>query len=531
MTQPNKITALYCRLSKDDADFGDSNSIVNQKKILEMYAQDNGFEPYQFYVDDGYSGVAFDNRPDFQRMLADMKDGKISTVITKDLSRFGRNYLLVGGFLQIEFPEYDVRYIAINDNIDTNDGDDEFTELRSLFNEWYVRDCSKKIKAVKLAQALRGERVNGAYPYGYMVSPDDKNKLIPDPETSPVVRKIFALYADGESMAAIQRYLKEHKIMTPKARFYSLKGNIKNKALLDPYVWSEKTLYDMFERREYLGHTYLRKKTKLSYKSKNEKKNPIEEQLLFENTHEPLIDEDTWNVVQKRRANRTRPVKTGEIDDLSGLLFCPACGNRLCLHRSKSTPKRKEYYCCRKAYSIKDVDICTAHLIRRDAIRELVLRDLQRVTAEVKLHRNEFIEKCKNGEDTEHQKELSAMQRELAKAEKRISELDLLFTKMYEDFALGRIKQEQFDLLSDNFGKEKNDLTEKCAEYRKALAEFKDTKNNIDKFLKIVDKYADIQELSYSLVREFIEKIYVYDADKINHTQKIEIYYNFVGMI
>jgi len=531
MIQPdnNNITALYCRLSQDDMLQGESNSIINQKKMLEDYAVKNGFTHYEFYVDDGYSGIAFDNRPDFQRMLNDIKTGKIRTVITKDLSRFGRNFLLVGNYLQIVFPDYNVRYIAINDNIDTNQGENEFTELRSLFNEWYVRDCSKKIKAVKLSQAMRGERVNGAYPYGYMVSPDNKNKLIPDPETAPVVQKIFEMYATGESIAAIQRYLKEHKILTPKARFYT-KNNAQHQSLLNPYIWSERTLYDIFTRKEYLGHTYLRKKTKIIYKSKKEKHNPIEEQLYFPDTHEPLIDDNTWDIVQKRCENRTRPIKSGEIDDLSGLLYCPDCGSRLNLHRSKSTPKRKEYYCCSKAYSRK-IDVCSSHFIRREVIRALILADLQRITAEAKTMRDVFISKCKQENSSVNQSEIAHIQREIAKSENRISELGTLFTRLYEDYALGRITQEQFDFLYQNFDKEKAEHIALCSELKQKLSNHQNAENNIDRFLRIVDKYTDIQELSYSLVHEFISKVYVYNADKESKTQKIEIYYNFVGMV
>ena len=280
MLQPNKITALYCRLSQDDANQGESDSITNQKAILLKYAQDNGFSNPQFYVDDGYSGVNFDNRPAFKEMLSEIEKGSIATVITKDLSRFGRNFLLVGQYLQIIFPEYGVRYIAVNDNVDTIQGDDEFTELRSLFNEWYVRDTSKKIKAVKLAQAMRGERVNGAVPYGYIPSVDDKNHLIVDERYAPAIRELFRLYAEGKCIMEIVRLFKAKQYLNPTAvRLLRANPAFDINTFDEPYVWNRRSMGEILDNPVYLGHTYTHQSSKLSYKSNKMIEYPIEQQF------------------------------------------------------------------------------------------------------------------------------------------------------------------------------------------------------------------------------------------------------------
>ena len=531
MIQPNKITALYCRLSQDDANFGESNSITNQKKLLEKYAKDNGFENCKFYVDDGYSGVSFDNRPAFKEMYAEIEKGNIGTVITKDLSRFGRNFLLVGQYLQIIFPEYGVRYIAVNDNVDTIQGDDEFTELRSLFNEWYVRDTSKKIKAVKLAQAMRGERVNGAVPYGYMPSPEDKNHLIIDERYAPAIREAFKLYADGKGIMEIVRYLKGKKYLNPTA-VRKLRENPKFDidTLDEPYVWNRRSLGEILDNPAYLGHTYTHQSGTVSYKTRKMIEYPKEQQFEFLNTHEPIIDIDTWNTVQRRKADRPKVNRQNEVDSFSGLLFCGDCGTRMSVHRDSCRPRI--FYTCEGYNSRREkANQCTTHSINKKIVEAVVLDDLLRVTSAARKNRDKFIEICKANSTSVTKKEQSAKKRELTKAEKRLAEVKKMFVKIYEDNALGKLTDEDYALLSETYKTEQAQLEQNISELTTELNQIQNDEQNTRRFLSIVDKYTEITELTYDLLRDFIDKIYIYEKDKVNKTRKIEIFYNFVGNI
>ena len=531
MLQPNKITALYCRLSQDDANLGESFSITNQKKMLKSYAADKGFENCRFYVDDGYSGVAFDNRPAFKEMLSEIENGNIAVVITKDLSRFGRNFLLVGQYLQIIFPEYGVRYIAVNDNIDTIQGEDEFTELRSLFNEWFVRDTSKKIKAVKLAQAMRGERVNGAVPYGYIPSEEDKNHLVVDERYAPAIRDLFKYYAEGKSLIEIIRCFKEKHYLTPTAvKMLRSNPEFNIDLISDPYVWNRRSIIEMLENPVYLGHTYTHQSHKVSYKSKKVIEYPIEQQFEFLNTHEPLVDIDTWETVQRRKADRPKMSRQKEIDSFSGLLFCGDCGTRMSVHREKNRPR--VFYTC-EGYNSRRAksNQCTTHSISKKIIEAIVLDDLKRVTSEAKNHRAEFLEKCKINFSDISKKSQVLKKKELAKSEKRLSEIKKMFVRIYEDNTLGKLSDDDYKLLSDNYKAEQAGLEQTISSIVAELEQAKSGEQNIERFLKIVDKYTDISDLTFDLLRDFIDKILIYEKDKTNNTRKIEIFYNFVGNI
>ncbi|MCR5121208.1 MAG: recombinase family protein [Ruminococcus sp.] len=531
MTQPNKITALYCRLSQDDANLGESNSITNQKKMLEKYASDNGFGNCRFYVDDGYSGISFDNRPAFRKMYSEIEKGNVGIVITKDLSRFGRNYLLVGQYLQIIFPQYGVRYIAVNDNVDTIQGDDEFTELRSLFNEWYVRDCSKKIKAVKLAQVMRGERVNGSVPYGYMLSPDEKNRLIVDERFAPAIRDMFKMYAGGDGMISIIRHLKACRFPKP-AVMKKLQNDpdFDVSAVADPYVWCKRSISIILDNPVYLGNTYTHRSGKASYRSNKKIVYPPEQQFVFPNTHEPLVALETWETVQRRKADRPKVSKKHEVDSFSGLLFCGDCGTRMSVHRDNR--RSRIYYTCEGYRSRKErSDQCTTHSINKKIVEAVVLDDLIRVTFEAKQHRDRFIEVCRANSTSATKKEQAAKKRELTKAEKRLAEVKKLFVKIYEDNALGKLPDDDYALLSETYKTEQAQLEQTVNELSAALEQIRNDEENTGRFLKIVDKYTDITELTYDLLRDFIDKSYIYEKDKVNKTRRIEIFYNFVGNI
>lgn len=533
MLQADKITALYCRLSQEDMQAGESESIQNQKLILQKYADEHHFFNTRFFVDDGFSGVSFE-REGLQEMLREVEAGNVATVITKDLSRLGRNYLKTGELIEIVFPEYEVRYIAINDGVDTAREDNEFTPLRNWFNEFYARDTSKKIRAVKQAKAQKGERVNGEVPYGYIADPNDRNHLIPDPETAHVVKQIFAMYVQGDRVCDIQRWLKEHEILTVGELRYRRTGSTRHPRPQQNawYNWPDKTLYDILARKEYLGHTYTGKSYKVSYKSKKTKRIPEEKQYFFPNTHEPLIDEETFELAQKRLANRHRCTRVDEVDIFSGLLFCGDCGYKMYLIRGAGTPERKHAYTCGNYRNRARNDfVCTTHYIRKSVISELVLADLKRVLSYVQSSEQEFIQTANEYNAQAMKKALAQQRKELDKAEKRMSELNVLFRKLYEDNALGKISDSQFAFLTSGYDEEKTTLTRRIAELTQEIDAATERSADVKRFVALVRKYTAIDELTYENVHELIDRILIYELDRETNTRKVEIFYNFVGRI
>ena len=533
MLQADKITALYCRLSQEDMQAGESESIQNQKLILQKYADEHHFFNTRFFVDDGFSGVSFE-REGLQEMLREVEAGNVATVITKDLSRLGRNYLKTGELIEIVFPEYEVRYIAINDGVDTAREDNEFTPLRNWFNEFYARDTSKKIRAVKQAKAQKGERVNGEVPYGYIADPNDRNHLIPDPETAHVVKQIFAMYVHGDRVCDIQRWLKEHEILTVGELRYRRTGSTRHPRPQQNawYNWPDKTLYDILARKEYLGHTYTGKSYKVSYKSKKTKRIPEEKQYFFPNTHEPLIDEETFELAQKRLANRHRCTRVDEVDIFSGLLFCGDCGYKMYLIRGAGTPERKHAYTCGNYRNRARNDfVCTTHYIRKSVVSELVLADLKRVLSYVQSSEQEFIRTANEYNAQAMKKALAQQRKELDKAEKRMSELNVLFRKLYEDNALGKISDSQFAFLTSGYDEEKTTLTRRIAELTQEIDAATERSADVKRFVALVRKYTAIDELTYENVHELIDRILIHELDRETNTRKVEIFYNFVGRI
>ena len=533
MLQADKITALYCRLSQEDMQAGESESIQNQKLILQRYADEHFFLNTRFFVDDGFSGVSFE-REGLQAMLREVEAGNVATVITKDLSRLGRNYLKTGELIEIIFPEYEVRYIAINDGVDTAREDNEFTPLRNWFNEFYARDTSKKIRAVKQAKAQRGERVNGEVPYGYIADPNDRNHPIPDPETAHVVRQIFAMYVRGDRMCEIQNWLRDNEILTVGELRYRRTGRTQHPRPQQNawYNWPDKTLYDILTRQEYLGHTITAKTYKVSYKSKKTRKNAEDKRYFFPNTHEPLIDEETFALAQKRIATRHRPTKSDEIDLFSGLLFCGDCGYKMYLQKGAGTPERKHAYTCGNYRNRARNDfLCTTHYIRKSVLKELVLADLQRIMSYVKGHEQEFIQTATECSEQAMKKALGHQRKELDKAEARLGEINLLFRKLYEDNALGRLSNEQFVFLTSGYEDEKRELTKRAAELKKEIDTAAERSADVKRFVALVRRYTEISELTYENVHEFIDRILIYELDKNTNTRKIEIFYSFVGKV
>lgn len=526
-----KITALYCRLSRDDELAGDSNSIVNQKAILKKYAEDNGFRNIEFYVDDGVSGTTFD-RPDFNRMIADVESGRIGTIIIKDMSRFGRDYLKVGYYTEIMFPEADVRFIAINNGIDSaNQADSDFTPFLNIINEWYAKDTSKKIRAVFKSKGQSGKPLCTNPPYGYIKDPKDKLHWIIDEKAAEVVRDIFRLCMAGFGPTQIAKQLEKRCIDTPTVHLRKMGINTPARPPENPYAWSARTVADILAKMEYLGHTVNFKTSKKSYKSKVKILNNPEDWLVFKNTHEAIIDEGTWETVQKIRDGKRRPSRLGEMGMLSGMMFCADCGAKLYQVRGKGWTHDKEYFVC--ATYRKKKGMCSSHQIRNVVVEQLLLEDLRRVTSFAKDHEQEFIRIVMNNSEKELAKELRQSQKEYEQAQTRIADIDKIIRKLYEDNVMGKIPEERFYKMSAEYEAEQKALEERITKLKHTIDTANEQSLNTDRFLALVKKYTEITELDAEIIREFIDKIIVFKAEKIDgrRTQRIQIFYNCIGAI
>ena len=523
-----KWTALYCRLSRDDDNEGDSNSIQHQKQILEKYAKDHSITNYKFYVDDGYSGTSF-NRPGFQEMLADIEAGYVDCVIVKDMSRFGRNYLEVGMYTEIMFPDKDVRFIAINDSVDSARDDNDFTPFRNIINEWYAKDTSKKIRAVFRAKGLSGKRLSTQAPYGYLKG--ENGQLIEDTETAPVVRLIFRLAVEGNGPGKIARILREKQIVTPGTLDFQRTGRTSRYNPEFLYQWNESTVVNILEQKDYLGNTYNFKTTKKSYKSKKVIRNPEEKQAVFENTHVALIDQETWDLVQQARQSKRRPTKMGDMGMFSGMVYCADCGNKLHLCRTKSWDRSLDNYVC-GTYKRKRGE-CSAHYIRSTVLETLVLDNLRKVIAYVRDYEDDFARQVTENKAAEQMQVLSASKRQLEQQARRITEIDNIIKRLYEDNLSGKLSDSRFSKMSADYEKEQQELESDYAELKKTVDAFEEKDLNIKSFLKCVRKYTEPCELTPDILHELVEKIIVYAPDKSSghRTQQIDIYYNFVGKI
>lgn len=521
------ITALYCRLSRDDELQGDSNSIINQKKILQKYALEHGYTNFRFYIDDGISGTTF-NRPGFQEMIADVEAGIVKRVIIKDMSRFGRDYLQVGMYTEIMFPEHDVHFIAVNDGVDSTQGDNEFTPFRNIINEWYAKDTSKKIRAVMKVKGNAGEHLTTSAPYGYMKDPEDSKHWIPDREAADVVYEIGLYVMDGFGPSQIARKLRERKILTP-AAYYESKGipcNVKKQG--DPYGWDNTTIAGIMDRwREYLGHTVNFKTTKKSYKSKKKIWNDPENWVIFENTQPPIIEESVFLIVQNIRKARRRPTKMGEMGMFSGLLYCAECGGKMYQCRATNFAENQKYFIC-STYR-KGKDLCTTHSIKNVVLHEIVLRNLREAISYVSEHEAEFIQDAAESDMRDRDAEFVRKRETLAKADTRIAELDRIISRLYEDNVIGKLSDERFIKMSHDYELEQSNLKSMAEVLRKDLKQQEQQKTNVKAFIAAVKKYTDLQELDAAVLRAFIDRIEVSHVDKKSRTREITIVYNFIG--
>ena len=525
---PDNITALYARLSQEDALDGESNSIANQKKILLKYATDNHFSNPTFFIDDGVSGVTFD-RPGWNEMIRLAEAGKVQTVIVKDMSRMGRDYLKVGYYTESFFSERDIRYIAINDGVDSDKGDNDFTPFRNLFNDFYARDTSKKIRAVMRAKGNAGEHLCTNPPYGYTKDPADKRRWIVDEEAAEIVKRIFALCIAEKGPMQIAKLLTAQHVLTVKAHYAQRDG----KPLPEkPYQWSPKSVAGILERPEYTGCTVNFKTYSKSHKLKKRLHNAPENQRIFPNTQPAIIDEQVFTRVQELRENKRRPAKQAERQGLfSGLLYCADCGSKLHFATGKNmTPQQDCYRCSRYKSNTGD---CTMHFIREETLKLFVLQRIFDVTALFFDDAMAFEEAAKKQRFQEAEKETKKRKREIAQAEKRIAELDRIFKRIYEDDISGTISHERFLKLSADYEAEQKELTEQVKAWRQAVETFEQDQADFASFAAIVRKYVGIRELTPTIVNEFVKKIIVHAPDKSSghRRQKIELVWNFIGEV
>ena len=523
---PDNITALYARLSQEDALEGESNSIANQKKILLKYATDNGFSNPTFFIDDGVSGVTFD-RPGWNEMIRLVESGKVKTVIVKDMSRMGRNYLKVGYYTESFFAERDIRYIAINDGVDSDKGDNDFTPFRNLFNDFYARDTSKKIRAVMRAKGNAGEHLCTNPPYGYAKDPNDKKKWIVDEEAAEVVKRIFDLCVAGKGPMQIAKILTADRVLTAKAHYARRDG----KAMPDnPFRWDYKSVAAILERPEYTGCTVNFRTYSKSHKLKKRLQNAPENQRIFPDTQPAIIDRNVFERVQELRANKRRPAKQAERQGLfSGLLYCADCGSKLHFSTGKGMTPEQDCYRCSKYKS--NTGDCTMHYIREETLKLFVLRRIFDVTAMFFEDIMSFQKAVHEQRFEEAEKEARKRKREIAQAEKRIAELDRIFKRIYEDDISGAISHERFLKLSAEYEAEQKELTEKVKADREMVSTYEQDKADFDSFAAVIRKYVGITELTPTIVNEFVKKIIVHAPDKSSghRRQKIQIIWNFVG--
>ena len=526
----DKITALYCRLSRDDELQGDSNSIKNQKAILKKYADDNGFTNTSFFVDDGYSGTTFE-RPDWQRLMEMVDDGKVGTIIVKDMSRLGRDYLKVGMYTEMIFPNADIRFIAINNGVDSdNQTDNDMTPFINIFNEFYAKDTSRKIRAVFKAKGQSGKHLANHPPYGYAKDPEDKTHWIVDETAADVVREIFHLCVQGYGVAQIAKELSARHILNPSA-YAKANGRNQpdNRTVSDDYWWQASTISLILSRQEYLGHTVNFKTYRKSYKQKKQLHHDPSEWQIFENTHEAIIDQETYDIVQRIRDGKRRVTPIGEPNMLSGILYCADCKRKMYQSRARSRSRDLDYFVCSSYRKVRGG--CTNHSIRNVAIEKILLDSLRDVTAYVRDHEDEFVEMVAKKSKAEVEKTLRDSKRELEQAQSRVRKLDNIIQKLYEDNIEGKITDERFMKMSASYEDEQHTLEARISELKELIAQEYEITDGADRFIAQVRKYTNIETLGAEIIREFVDKIYIHDKEVIDghKIQKITILWNCIG--
>ena len=543
-----KITALYERLSRDDEMVGDSNSIVNQKKMLEDYAKQNGYTNIEHFTDDGYSGGSFD-RPDWKRMVAGIEDGSIGTVIVKDMSRIGRDYLQVGFYTEVMFKEKEVHFIAIANGVDNQKRESsEFAPFLNIMNEWYIRDSSRKVTTVLRARGMEGKHTTNNAIYGYRKSEEDKNQWVIDEEAAEVVRRIYRMSLEGKGPYEIARILSEEQIERPS--YYLAKRGLgtcrSNNNTATPYVWRGATVRDILSKPEYMGHTVNFRSYKESYKDKRAKRTPKEDWVIFKNTQEAIVSEEMWNKVQELRKTVRRTDTVGEANPFTGLLYCADCGAKMYNHRGgagrarnwkgelngKRRPDRDEYNCSTYNLSRQSYDKqCSQHYIRTEVVRKLVLETIKAVSDYVITNEEEFINRIYSTSRDKQKEGIKSLKRKIAQDTKRVNELNTLMKKLYEDNISGKLSDKRFEFMLSEFENEQDTLEISMENAKAEIEKYESDTVRADKFIELVKRYTDFSELTTPMLNEFVEKILVHEADYSSgeRVQEVEIYLNFIG--
>ncbi len=540
-TENNLITALYERLSRDDDQTGDSNSIVNQKKYLEDYAAAHGFENCIHYTDDGFSGGNFD-RPAWKRLIADIESGKIGAVLVKDMSRAGRDYLQTGFYTEVMFRQHNVRFIAVANGVDSADQNSgEFAPFLNIMNEWYLRDCSRKIKAAYQIKAKSGKPTTNVAIYGYIKDPENKYHWLIDEEAAAVVKRIYLMAVNGSGPMQIAKTLTAEHVQTP-AYYLASRGRGLYKSRLDTlpeHQWYPHTVGDILSKPEYMGHTVNLRFYKESYKDKRATKKPMDEWLIFENTHEAIVDEATWKLVQTLRKTTRRTDQLGEANPLTGLMFCAQCGSKMYNHRTLKKDGSGELDLIHDHYDCavynqsrpKETIKCSSHYIGTKNVRALILDTIRYVCSYAIQNKAEFMQKVRVASEVQHKEAAKELKRKIARAQKRSAELDILIKKLYESYAMGKTPEKRFDTLSAEYEAEQAEIEAIIAADQLDLETYHSDTDRAEHFLALAEKYTDFTELTTPMIHEFIEKILVHAPEKIDgvRTQEVEIYLKYIG--
>lgn len=528
LQQENKITALYCRLSQDDGREGESNSIVNQKAMLKEYALKNHFKNIRYFVDDGYSGTTFD-RPAFREMEQLIENGEVGIVIVKDMSRLGRNYLQVGLYTDVVFPDNDVCFIAINDNVDSSvQTEFDMTPIRNFCNELYARDTAKKIKSSFKLKGERGEHLASTPPFGYMKNPYNTKEWIIDKDAAETVRYIFNLCVNGLGPTQIAKRLQAEKILTPMSYWKQQKGK---ELPLSPFKWDTKTVASILEKIDYTGCTENFKTISKNYRSKKRIVNPKEKRLIFEDTQPAIIDKPTFDTVQEIRKHKRRRTATGKLSLFSGKVFCADCGAKLHYCTTNYFEANKDFFTCANYRS--NTGSCSAHYIRNVTLYKLVFQHIKNVLTYIQQFEHTFVKKEIEKANEEHYEQVRKAKKDIVNLQARNDNLDTLFKRLYEDMVSGRISTERFDLLSADYEQEQKQIKEEITKLQNLIDKGEQERYDLNQFLKNVRKYTDPETLTAEMVNELIDKIIVHAPDKSSghRKQKIEIYYKAVGII
>ena len=537
MKQQENNTALYLRLSRDDENYGDSVSIETQRTILRQFVQDNGFHVVEEYVDDGWSGTNFD-RPAFKRMIEDVESGMINCIITKDLSRFGREHVMMGYYLEFYFVEKNVRYIAVSDGEDTEKGLSDFVPFKNLFNEWYAKDTSRKIKASMNAKFKAGERTCAYAPIGYKKHPEIKNKLAIDEETRWIVEKIYEYALLGHGSWKIMKMLTEEKVPTPGYLNYKRDGSFSNiyagASEEKAYAWTAAQIKSILKDETYIGNTIHYKQTNVSYKNKHRIRKDKDEWMRIENTHEPIISKEDFETVQQMiDVRRRRQKQDKDTQIFAGLLKCADCGWSMGYSINNSAKEPYHYFKCSR-YSSMGKDHCSNHYIRYDTLSAYVLSRLRYWSSQAQTDEDKLIKKLMAASDKETGKMRNKQENDLKRMQKRKKELDGLFSRLYEDYVSEKITEYNFNMLSVKYQKEQAELEEKITALSEEINTVKENESNVGKWLELVKQYSDISELTAPLLNALIEKILIHQAVKKEDgtiEQEVEIYYRFIGKI